>query len=80
MATSFWVTHGDGDDQHHGFRPMPCLRLNVPTIGAAPDGDRIRGALLREPGVYEAQANCREKLVEIDFEDDEVTLERLWCT
>jgi hypothetical protein len=56
---------------------MPCLRLYVPTLREAPDGKRISSVLCREPGVYSAIANCGEKVVEIDFEDDEVTVGRL---
>jgi hypothetical protein len=43
----------------------------------APDGERIMRALELEPGVYSAIANCGEKCVEVDFEDDEVTVVRL---
>lgn len=56
---------------------MPCLRLYIPTLQEAPDGRRVSSALCREPGVYSAIANCGEKIVEIDFEDDEVTVGRL---
>jgi hypothetical protein len=51
--------------------------LHVPSIVDAPDGERITAALAREPGVYGAIANCGSKSVDVDFEDDEITVDRL---
>jgi hypothetical protein len=56
---------------------MPCLRLNIPTIVGGTQGPALERTLLAEPGVYAAFVHCVEKYVEIDFEDDEITLTRL---
>jgi hypothetical protein len=56
---------------------MPCLRLNVPTLVGGAQGPALEARLRAEKGVYAAFVHCGEKFVEIDFEDDEVTIARL---
>jgi hypothetical protein len=56
---------------------MPCLRLKVD----GPEGDDAERGLVRaleaEPGVFGVVLCHDTRGVEIDFEDDEVTIDRL---
>jgi hypothetical protein len=56
---------------------MPCLRLNVPTLMGGTQGPALEAILRAEHGVYAAFVHCGEKVVEIDFEDDEITIAHL---
>lgn len=56
---------------------MPCLRLHVPTLTAGDPARDLERRLVAVRGIYGAFANCQEKIVEIDFEDDEITLTRI---
>lgn len=56
---------------------MPCLRLNVEGP-EGPDAERrLVHALEAEPGVFGVILCHDRRGVEIDFEDDEVTIDRL---
>jgi hypothetical protein len=56
---------------------MPCLRLNVHGPEGADAERRLVRALEAEPGVFGVILCHDTRGVEIDFEDDEVTIDRL---
>ncbi|MGH7481097.1 MAG: heavy-metal-associated domain-containing protein [Longimicrobiales bacterium] len=56
---------------------MASLKLRVEGMTGPACERRIEDALRAERGVYGAVANRREHCVEVDIEDDEVTLERV---
>jgi hypothetical protein len=56
---------------------MPCLRLFIPHLSDRADEQRLRLAYLAEPGVFSVLASHESRCIEIDFEDDEVTTDRL---
>lgn len=56
---------------------MPTALLRVSGLRGAEDEARLERALQAEPGVFGAVANHQDGCAEIDFEDDEVTVEQL---
>jgi hypothetical protein len=56
---------------------MPTLKLGITGVVGPDDVRRLESAFAAEPGVYRAVACQRSDSVEIDFEDDEVTPDRL---
>lgn len=57
---------------------MPTLKLCVTGMRSRADEARIEDALRAEPGVYGAVANHEEGCAEIDFDDDELDLDRIF--
>lgn len=56
---------------------MPCLKLFVPGLQNELHERQLKAALAAEPGVYGVVASYAANCVELDFEDDEVTIDRL---
>jgi copper chaperone CopZ len=56
---------------------MPTLKLIVRGMHDENDERRVQAALLARAGVYSAVVSRLTGCVEIDFEDDEVTIEAL---
>jgi copper chaperone CopZ len=56
---------------------MPTLKLSVDGLHSADDEDRLQRALAAEPGIFGAIANRQDGCAEIDFEDDELALDRI---
>jgi len=56
---------------------MPTAKLLVHDLDSADAERRLARALEGVPGVFGVVASCREHCVEVDFEDDEVTVEQL---
>lgn len=56
---------------------MATLKLCIEGMRGTADEHRIEEALRQERGVLGAVANCREACAEVEFEDDEVRVERL---
>lgn len=56
---------------------MPCLRLHVPTLAPGDAADTLERRLGAQHGIYGVFAHPQERFVEIDFEDDEITIARI---
>jgi acylphosphatase len=56
---------------------MPTVLLCVDGLDSPDDEERIREALLAERGVFGAVASHTDGCVEVDVEDDTVTVARL---
>ncbi len=56
---------------------MPCLRMHVPTLVAGDPADALERHLRGQAGIYGVFAHAQERYVEIDFEDDEITVARI---
>lgn len=56
---------------------MPCLRLHVPTLAPGDVADALERRLVGERGIYGVFAHPQERFVEIDFEDDEITIAQI---
>lgn len=56
---------------------MPSLKLSVPDMRGRGCEQKLEAAYAGEPGVYCVVACATTRCLEIDFEDDEVTLMRL---
>jgi copper chaperone CopZ len=56
---------------------MATVKLGVHGMRGPGCGDRIVDALRSVPGVFAAVASPHAGCVEVDFEDDEVSVERL---
>lgn len=56
---------------------MPTALLCVRGMRDQRDEHRVEQALVAEAGVFGAVANHEESCAEIDYEDDEVTIDRL---
>ncbi len=56
---------------------MATLKLCIDGMAGHADEDRIEHALRDEPGVLGVIANHEASCAEIEYEDDEVSLERL---
>lgn len=56
---------------------MPTLLIRVSGMQGAADEMRVQHALEAEVGVFGAVASCQNGCVEVDYEDDEVRLDRL---
>ena len=56
---------------------MPTLKLRVKGMESREDEDRVQRILLGEPGVYGAVADHEASCVEVDFEDDEESVQEL---
>jgi copper chaperone CopZ len=56
---------------------MPTLKLCVGGMRSRADEARIEERLRAESGIYGAVANHEEGAAEVDFDDDEVDLERI---
>lgn len=56
---------------------MATLKLRITGLASARDEERIETALQAQPGVFAATANRLDGCAEIDYEDDEVAIERL---
>lgn len=56
---------------------MPTVLLCVSGMRDAADEQRVQQALEAELGVFGAVASCRNECVDVDYEDDEVRLDRL---
>lgn len=56
---------------------MPTILLHVSGMATPDDEERIRDVLLSEYGVYGAVASHADDCIEVDVEDDRVTIERL---
>lgn len=51
---------------------MPTLKLAVSELRGCEDEEFIETTIRSVPGVYGVTANCADRFVEIDFEDDEI--------
>ncbi len=56
---------------------MATLKLRIQGMSGRADEDRIETALRQEPGVLGAIANRAGACAEIEYEDDEASLEHL---
>lgn len=56
---------------------MPTVKLFVQDLHSADAQHRLETALNRISGVYAAVASCSDGCVEVDFEDDEVTIDEI---
>lgn len=56
---------------------MPCLRLRLISLKAGSDVRSVEALLRSVPGVYGAFAHAHELYIELDFEDDEVSVAEL---
>lgn len=56
---------------------MATLKLRIGGMRDAADEDRIESVLREETGVLGAVANRTTSCAEIEYEDDEVSMERL---
>lgn len=56
---------------------MPCLRLHVPTLVPGDAASALERRLSGERGIYGVFAHAHERYIEIDFEDDEITVTRI---
>jgi copper chaperone CopZ len=56
---------------------MPIAKIWIRGLTSAEDEGRVEEALSREPGVFGAIANRTSGCGEVDYEDDEVSVERL---
>jgi len=56
---------------------MATLKLCIDGMAGDSDEVRIQEALRHEPGVLGAIANHQDACAEIEYEDDEVSLDRL---
>ncbi|MBI4544545.1 MAG: heavy-metal-associated domain-containing protein [Gemmatimonadetes bacterium] len=55
---------------------MPTLKLRISGMRHA-DEERIKQALEAEPGVYGVEASHESGCADVDYEDDEVAIDRL---
>jgi hypothetical protein len=56
---------------------MPTARLRVSGMRDDADERRLQALVLAEPGVYGCVASHRDGFAEVDFEDDELGVDRL---
>lgn len=56
---------------------MPCLRLHVPTLVPGDAAAALERHLCAQHGIYGVLAHPQERFMEIDFEDDEITVSRI---
>ncbi|MGH7449643.1 MAG: hypothetical protein ACREK1_03720 [Longimicrobiales bacterium] len=49
---------------------MPTAKLLVKNLRTAEDATRLQQTVRRVAGVYGVVASCRERCMEVDFEDD----------
>jgi len=56
---------------------MPSLKLRVPDLCERSDEAKLVRAVCGRPGVYGAVACASSHCIEVDFEDDEVTVQHL---
>ena len=56
---------------------MPTARLRIDGLVSAADERHLETSVRGLTGVYGAVASCRDRCIEIDFEDDEVKLDEI---
>jgi len=56
---------------------MPTVLLRLNGMRGPDDEERVRTALLAEPGVYGAVVSCEDGCAEVDIEDDVVSVDRI---
>jgi copper chaperone CopZ len=56
---------------------MATARLHVADLGSREDEERVAAALRILPGVFGVVASHASHFIDIDFDDDEVALQRL---
>jgi hypothetical protein len=56
---------------------MPTMKLRADGMRDAADEERITGALQAATGVYGAVACAADGCIEVDFEDDEISIDEV---
>jgi copper chaperone CopZ len=56
---------------------MPTAKMRLDGVHNADDEAAVEDAVRRLGGVYGAVASCRDSCMEVDFEDDEVSVDEI---